>query len=62
LDWHNIANALARYVIGFPGAELAAYGLREQAFRFIAPLDAPPIVATLRVPASRCSYMLCSVA
>ncbi|MEK6575695.1 MAG: sensor histidine kinase, partial [Chloroflexota bacterium] len=43
------ANALARYVIGFPGAVLAAYGLREQAFRFIAPLDAPHIVATLRV-------------
>ncbi len=49
LNWHNIANALARYVIGFPGAVLAAYGLREQAYRFIAPLDAPHIVATLRV-------------
>ncbi len=49
LDWHNIANALARYAIGFPGAVLAAYGLRAQAFRFIAPLDAPHIVATLRV-------------
>lgn len=49
LNWHNTANALARYAIGFPGALLAAYGLRAQAFRFIAPLDAPHIVATLRV-------------
>lgn len=48
-DWHNTANAVARYAIGFPGALLAAYGLREQVFRFIAPLDVPHIVATLRV-------------
>jgi signal transduction histidine kinase len=46
--WHNIAEALARYAIGFPGALLAAYGLREQTFRHIAPLNAPHIVRTLR--------------
>jgi signal transduction histidine kinase len=46
--WHNSANALARYAIGFPGALLSAYGLREQAFRNIAPLSAPHIIANLR--------------
>lgn len=47
--WHDVADALARYLIGFPGGLLAAYGLREQAFRHIAPLEAPHIVATLRI-------------
>jgi signal transduction histidine kinase len=47
--WHHAANALARYFIGFPGALLAAYGLRQQAFRRIAPLNVPHIVNTLRV-------------
>lgn len=46
--WHDISNALARYTMGFPGGLLAAYGLREQTFRHIAPLHAPKIVATLR--------------
>ena len=46
--WHNTANALARYLIGFPGSVLAAYGLRDQTFRHIAPLHAPQIVSTLR--------------
>ncbi|RPI86638.1 MAG: hypothetical protein EHM41_07770 [Chloroflexi bacterium] len=46
--WHNIANALARYSMCFPGGLLAAYGLREQTFRHIAPLQAPRIVTTLR--------------
>lgn len=30
--WQNTANALARYLLGFPGGMLAAYGLREHAF------------------------------
>jgi signal transduction histidine kinase len=47
--WHHAANALARYFIGFPGALLAAYGLRQQTFRRIAPLNVPHIVNTLRV-------------
>ncbi len=46
--WHNMANALARYMLGFPGGLLAAYGLREQAFRLIAPLQAEHIVENLR--------------
>ncbi len=46
--WHNTADALARYTIGFPGGLLAAYGLREQTYRHIAPLNAPHIVSTLR--------------
>jgi signal transduction histidine kinase len=48
-EWHNTANALARYCLGFPGGLLAAYGLREQAYRNIRPLDAPHIVNTLRL-------------
>ncbi|MEK7327627.1 MAG: sensor histidine kinase [Chloroflexota bacterium] len=48
-QWHNAANALARYFIGFPGALLAAYSLREQTFRYIAPLNVPHIIATLRI-------------
>ena len=48
-SWHHTANALARYFIGFPGGLLAAYGLRQQTFRRIAPLNVPHIVNTLRV-------------
>src|SRR5574342_74038 len=44
-DWHNAAEALARYCIGFPGGLLAAYGLREQTFRHIAPLNIPHSIA-----------------
>jgi signal transduction histidine kinase len=40
---------LARYLLGFPGGLLAAYGLRQQAFTRIAPLGLPFIVSTLRV-------------
>lgn len=47
--WYSTANALARYFIGFPGAILAAYGLREHTLRRIAPLNAPRIVNTLRI-------------
>ncbi len=46
--WHNMANALARYMIGFPAGLLAAYALREQAFHLIAPLEAEHIVDNLR--------------
>jgi len=47
--WHDIANALARYTIGFPGGLLAAYALREQTYRQIAPLKAKHIVSMLRM-------------
>ena len=49
LDWHERAEALARYFLGFPGGLLAAYGLRQQTFRRIAPLNVPHIVNTLRI-------------
>jgi signal transduction histidine kinase len=48
-SWHHSANALARYWIGFPGGLLAAYGLRQQALRRIAPLEVPHIVKMLRI-------------
>jgi signal transduction histidine kinase len=47
--WSNTSRAFARYFISFPGSLLAAYGLREQAMRRIAPLNVPHIVNTLRV-------------
>jgi signal transduction histidine kinase len=37
-----------RYFIAFPGGLLAAYGLRRQALRHIAPLELPHIVSFLR--------------
>jgi signal transduction histidine kinase len=47
--WQRIANALARYCIGLPGALLAAYGLRRHAKERIAPLGVPHIVQSLRI-------------
>jgi signal transduction histidine kinase len=47
--WHHIANALARYFIGFPGGMLAAYGLRVHAIKRIQPLNVPIIFNTLRI-------------
>lgn len=47
--WHHISNALARYFIGLTGGLIAAYGLRQQTFRRIAPLGVPHIVNTLRL-------------
>ncbi len=47
--WHNTSEALAGYFIGFPGGLLAAYGLRQQTFKRIAPLNVPHIVTMLRV-------------
>lgn len=48
MAWHATADALARYTMGFPGGLLAAYSLREQTYRHIAPLNAPHIVSMLR--------------
>ena len=47
--WRRAMNALARYGIGFPGALLAAYGLRQHALRRIAALNVPHIVRSLQV-------------
>lgn len=47
--WRHAANALARYLIGFPGGLLAAYGLRQHTLLRIKPLNVPTIVLTLQV-------------
>lgn len=46
--WHNAADALARYMIGFPAGLLAAYGLRKHTYYRIVPLNVPHIVRMLR--------------
>lgn len=46
--WHNTANALARYFIGFPAGMLAAFGLRQHTLERIAPLQVPQIVRVLQ--------------
>ena len=47
--WRRTTNALARYMLGFPGSLVAAYGLRQQTLRRIAPLGVPRIVRVLSV-------------
>ncbi len=47
--WFREANALGRYFIGFPAGLTAAYSLRKQALDRIARLNAPHIVAMLRI-------------
>lgn len=47
-SFHDHVEALAGYMIAFPGGLFAAYGLREQTYRLIAPLDAPQVVSMLR--------------
>jgi signal transduction histidine kinase len=47
--WHHTANALARYGLALPAGLVAAYGLRQETFQRIAPLQVPPIVRTLRL-------------
>ena len=49
MTWHNVANAFARYFLGFPGSLLAAYGLHRHINRWIAPFDVPHIVRPLRL-------------
>jgi signal transduction histidine kinase len=46
--WHHLASIWARYLLGLPGSLLAAYGLRYQADRYIAPLDVKNIYQVLR--------------
>jgi signal transduction histidine kinase len=48
MTWHATADAIARYTIGLTGGLLAAYALREQTYRLIAPLSAPHIASMLR--------------
>lgn len=49
LEWRKSANALARYLIGFPGGVLAAYGLRAYTLECIKPLNVPKIVQMFQV-------------
>lgn len=48
-EWRRIANAFARYFIGFPGGMLAAYALRNHTLQRIIPLNVPKIVQMFRV-------------
>ncbi len=48
-EWYTLNNIWARYSLGFPGALLAAYGLRRQAFELIAPFQTPHILRTMRI-------------
>jgi signal transduction histidine kinase len=47
--WHDFTVIWARYLLGFPGALMAAYGLRYQALTRIAPLGVNNIYRMLRV-------------
>jgi signal transduction histidine kinase len=49
VEWYTVNNIWARYTLGFPGALLAAYGLRRQARELIAPMQTPHILRTLQV-------------
>jgi signal transduction histidine kinase len=49
MTWHNAANALARYFLGFPSSLLAAYGLHQHINRWIVPFNIPRIVRPLRL-------------
>ncbi|MBE7467595.1 MAG: hypothetical protein DPW09_18620 [Anaerolineae bacterium] len=46
-EWYLLGNIWTRYLIGFPGAALAAYGLRRQATQLIAPFREPQILQML---------------
>jgi signal transduction histidine kinase len=48
-DWHQWSSIWARYLLGFPGSLLAAYGLRYQAETSVKPLGVTRIYNTLRV-------------
>jgi signal transduction histidine kinase len=47
--WHHLSNAFARYLIGFPGGLLTAYGLHIQTQQQIKSLNVPSIVRNLRI-------------
>jgi signal transduction histidine kinase len=48
-QWHQRSSIWARYLLGFPGSLLAAYGLRYQAETSVKPLGVARIYSTLRV-------------
>lgn len=47
--WLTVTNITARYLIGWPAALLAAYGLRYQTLKLIAPLYEPRILHMLKL-------------
>jgi len=47
--WLTVTNITARYLIGWPAALLAAYGLRYQTLKLIAPLHEPRILRMLKL-------------
>jgi len=49
IEWGRLSNIWARYLIGFPGAALAAYGLRRHASHLIAPFNEVRILRMLRL-------------
>ena len=49
IEWRKVTNALARYLIGFPGGVLAAYGLRAHTLQLIKPLNVPKIVQMFQI-------------
>jgi signal transduction histidine kinase len=48
-QWATLNNILARYMMGFTGAFVAAYGLRRQAHSLIAPMKMPHIWRMLQI-------------
>lgn len=49
IEWRRQSNALARYLIGFPGSLLAAYSLRAHTYQRIKPLNVPIIVQMFQI-------------
>ncbi len=47
--WHRNSAIAARYFLGIPGALVAAYSLRVQAQKAIAPFNLPDIISNLRL-------------
>ncbi len=47
-EWHNLAGIWSRYLLGFPGAALAAYALYRNSAQLIAPLSEPRTLRTLQ--------------
>ena len=48
-EWHRNSAIMARYLLGIPGALIAAYSLRSQAQKAIAPFNLPNITSMLRL-------------
>lgn len=49
VEWHHLAGIWSRYLLGFPGATLAAYALYRNSSQLIAPLSEPRTLRTLHL-------------